>query len=121
VRVPAISFDPPVGAPGGVLPAAAAMAAGKTMVSPERRNGRSARRGAPADAPATKLPAPWTGEAAEPEPPAEPLPVYYPPLSEQRSVLHRPAPERPLPEPPRQRATARTPLDDTMRRVIGAV
>lgn len=120
MRIPAIGFDPPVGMPGGVLPATAAMAALKTSVSPDGRNRRGGFRPDPVE-PAPDEPAPVADEVAEPESEREPLPVYYPPLSQQRSVLDRPAPVRPAPvEPvPHQPVPARTELDETMWRVMG--
>ena len=134
MRVPASSFDPPVGAPTGVARLQAMAAATGTAVSPDGRSGSPGYQRAAKDI---------EPSAPEPEPDRLPvvpvataplLPAYYPPLTEQRAVLDRPAPEAGdvVPAVPVQRdeapADVRTrppvpgsPLDDALRRIIGAV
>ena len=120
MRIPAIGFDPPVGMPGGVLPATAAMAAPKTAVSPDGRNRRARSRPDPVPPPPAE-PAAAAEETGRPAADHEPLPVYYPPLSQQRAVLDRLAPLRPVPREhvPHQPAAPRTSLDETLWRVMG--
>lgn len=127
MRVPAISFDPPVAAPAGVAALHAAYAASRTAVSPDGRGARARRRREP-----------WPAEEVEPQPEpdapsaddAERLPVYYPPLLAQRTVLDRPTAEAPVADrhevvPPRVWPASLPPdpesvLEQHLRRVMGA-
>jgi hypothetical protein len=122
--VPAISFDPPVGSPGGVTRLEAAYAATRTAVSPDGRTARPRRRGGAWDAEQAE---PQAAPAPLPDEDAEPLPVYYPPLGAQRAVLDRPVEEPPpcyepppavsWPEP--LAPDADSALEQHLRRVMG--
>jgi hypothetical protein len=113
MRIPAVSFDPPLAAPGGVSPLWAAMAAGRTAVSPDAR-ARSAPHRSPFRGPADE-PGPEPDASADvapaPRQAPAPMPAFFPPLAAQRQVLDRPRESGPV------QVSA---LEATMRQVMGS-
>lgn len=134
MRIPAVSFDPPVGAPLGVSRLQATATATRTAVSPDGRGSGPRYRRAARDAEKSAAEPAAEAPLVPAAPPAPPLPAPYPPLCAQRAVLDRPGQEADVvvPAVPAQRADppadtgARppvpgSPLDQALRRIIGAV
>jgi hypothetical protein len=145
VRVPAISFDPPIASPAGVTPLAAAMAAGRTSVSPEARRTPLQRRRerwrAAERERADELELAGSQQAgseqlptADAPAPREARPLSYPPLMAQRAVLDRSpsaaAPEEeagnddlvlPVLRPGPRAPDADSALEQHLRRFIGTL